>query len=738
MHGAITKPVVISTVLTEGNAGNLAKGQLAFVKNKAVKGLGAEVVSSFEGMTKKDLISIRVGEYTSPSNLRIKEVPSKSTGYFSIGSIVDIKAYAPSNVELKVDHLEVGYDGINDSSALYIPEGKSAVMDILVHGEVASLFFGRKEHLIQKRAYRAVGETMQTVIERLVKEINEDKIPVANGFTSTEDSISKFLEVGVINSETVETVGVDSVFSTITVEDAGDSNDLADIQAQYSAYNVQRTGRIDGVSTYTILHLESETLADYTKETVKVDGKGCEDCQTGYTEIEGGYVYHVSLEDDGTSALTTVQAIPGAVTDSAISLGNKNGKGTYSVVTDDVLTDAELATFLAANVTAEVAYKGEIKSICSDTDSEVFSWTAGETCVATTKEFTIILKDNECGESRLAELQAAFPELTIVEGVFSGNSQKTVTVSTDAVALAIIVDGVTYSTADAGTTTETAAAFVTEHAAAILAATGAVVTSATNVVTFVDATVGFPTITSAAQTVGEVTTIQTVTTGGCKRAYSTTMPTNIVCDECSPSFLQPFYADAPENFEGTYWTEVETETSATAKMGFFIKGKPFYIYPEAIEEDFIPFMETSLKVRSASFGWREDDILNYTGSNYDVDLEFAKVERLAYAQDVDNLSQNFFGAERMGNKHYTNKTEYSANLFSRANLSQERILKYHKRVVQYHIIYRDQLLSQGGAGRSDITHDFMIIVEQGKNQALETILGKLAAKVGLEAPRLTV
>ena len=737
-HTAISKPVVVSTVLTTGYAGNLAKGQLAIVKNKAKKGFGAEVVSDFAGMSDKDLISFRVGEATTPSNLRISEVASKSTGFFSLGSIVDIKAYAPSNVELKVDYLEVGYDGINDSTALYIPEGKSATVDIAVYGEVASLFFGQKEYLIQKRAYREEGETMQTVIERLVKEINEDKIPVANGYASTEDQLSQFLEVGVINSESVQAVGTDSVFSTITVADNGDSNDLADIQAQYPNYEVKVTDRLDGATTYTILHLVSASLPNYVKTTVKLNAKGCEDCLAGYAEIVGGFVYHVSLEDDGTNSTATVQAIPGAVAGTAVKFGNKDGKGTYSVVLTDPLTSAEVTTFVTANPTSEISLIGETVDVCSDTDTATYVWAAGETCTAITKNYTITLLDNECGETRLPELQAAYPELTIVEGGYTGNSTRTATITGTSGDLGLSIGGTIYATAYATSLTATVTAWVAAHAANILDATGATVTGSGAVVTITAPTATYPAVIPVAvgltETLSAITQITGAQAGGCKRTYSTQVLSNIVCDECSDIFLQPFYGEAPQPFESVYWNTVEAPTSETAKMGFFIKGKPFFLYPESIEEDFIPYMETSLKVRSASFGWREDDILNYTGSNYDVDLEFARVEKLSYAQDVTNLSDSYFGAERMGAAHYTGKKYFPANLFTRANLSQERILKFHQRILQYHVIYRDQLLSQSGGQRSDITHDFVILIPEGKHQALQTLLGKLAGKVGLIAP----
>lgn len=97
VHSSISKPQAISSVLTSGYAGNLTKGQLAIVKDKAKKGLGAEVVADFAGMSKNDRIQIRVGELTTPGNLRIKEVKSASTGFFPLGSVIEISAHVPSN-----------------------------------------------------------------------------------------------------------------------------------------------------------------------------------------------------------------------------------------------------------------------------------------------------------------------------------------------------------------------------------------------------------------------------------------------------------------------------------------------------------------------------------------------------------------------------------------------------------------------------------------------------------------
>lgn len=740
LHSSISKPQVVSSILTTGYAGNLAKGQLAFVKDKAKKGLGAEVVSDFAGMNKKERIAIRVGEMTTPSNLRVKEVSSKGTGFFSLDSILDIKAHIPSQVSLKVDHLEVGYNGITDSTALYIPEGKSAILDLVVYGEVASTFFGiNGDYIISKEVYRQTGETMQEVIRRAVKELKEERVPSATGWSSITDELAQFLEIGVIDSSNGELAGTNWTFSTVSIKDAGESNDFAEVQSQYPTYKVQRTGREDGVSTYTILHPSTVSLANVSITDVNVKNKGCAACPAGYSALTGGVVYSIALEDDGVDKSDDVDALPGYVAGTVEKVGQNAGVGTYMIVLDNALTAAEKTTFLTANPTAVFTELGSVEDACKKSATTTYTWVAGEVCTATTKQFTIILPDNECGQSRLTELQAVYSDLVIEEGLPTGNATRTVTLTGTSGTANIVVDGVNYLSTFATDLTTTANNFVTARAAAILAATGTVVTASAGVLTFTDKAEGFPSITVAnvttnlAGTVGAIDYVTTAAVGGCKRTYSTYVNTNLVCEDCSDIFLQPFYATAPDTFEGVAWEEVITAFDENAKMGIFVKGKPFYIYPEAYEEDFIPNIETSLKVKSISFGAKGSLLLNYDGSPYDPDTEFAAVRKIQYASDVNNDAEALFGAELMGNKHFASKTTYKKNLFSRANMSQERLLKYSKKYVQYALKYKDSGLSQGGASRSDITHEFRIIVEYGKHVTLQDTLNSLAGKLGLDA-----
>ena len=644
-HASISKPFFITNVKTSGGGRDLAKGQLAIVKDKAGAD-GAQVVSNFAGMSKKERIAIRVGRGQLPNGLRAQHVAFEGTDYFPLEGIIDIKAYAPTNVQLKVDAFELGYGGLATDQELFVPEGKSAVMDIVIYGHPMAMFFGQKEHIITKRVYRKEGQTMQEVVRKLVRDLKTESVPTSMaGFASVTDNLSTFLDISVIDSTNVALTGTAWTTSTITVPDSGESNDLAVVQASYPTQRVVKTDRANGKTTYSILHPVADVLADLTVTEVDVTGKGCESCEAGYSLLAGGIVYNIAIEDNGVTQVAKVQALPGAVAATALKIGQDGGKGTYAVVLDNALTQAEVTAFLATDAitaTATLRNLGEVTAVCSLSTTETYTWVAGDTCNAKTEAYSIVLPDNDCGQTRLAELQLAYPKLVITQGA----------------------------------------------------------------------------------------------SAGCKRTYSTTVPTNIVCAECDNIFLDAFYGEAPLEYDGVSWEQAPVTYDANAKMGIKIEGKPFNLVPENYEQDWIPFIETSTKISSVAFGFREQDYLNFVPA-YDVDTDFATARRISYAVDVNNLSQSFFGAEAMGRQHYTGETQFKKNLFARANFSQESILDYQKRMVQYHIKYQDTRLSQMAGGRSNITHDFMMVVEQGKHQPLETLLNNLAGKLGLENVSIT-
>jgi len=736
-HSTISKGLVTNKgqVLTDGTAGNLGKGQLAFVLDKAGQG-GAKVVSNFAGLNNKERIAIRLGRNPLPSGLRDQHAPYYQTDFFSLNSIVDIKAHASKTTEFTFDSFLAGYDGINNSTALFIPEGKAGTFDFVLYGKPIEIEFGEKEHLVSVKVQRQVGETMQEVIVRLVDELNNTTVP------RSRKKVSEYVTIDVVDSSNLALAGTANVFSTLTIADEGDSNALGLVQASYPDYKVVKTGvAVDGKSIYTILHPSTDSLANFSQVTTITDGKGCEDCLAGYTAIDAGYVYHVTSPTD---AETAIQALTGYVDHTVVGTADQ-GVISYSVVLNQEIVATEKASLISGADGLTILFKGTTEEVCTKTSTVTTAWVDSQTCYASQKAFSIQLPDNDCGDSRLAELQANYPELTIVEGVYNGNSTRTATISGSSGSMGLVVGGTSYTTPYNTSVAQTASDFVTSHADAIETATGAVVTSAGAVITFTAPTATFPTITAVAsgltETLGTVTRVVVASEGGCARKYATLVTTNIVCSECDNIFLQKFVAETPTEFQGIAWEESVTVFDEDAKMGIRITGKPYLLYPENYASDQIPFIETSTKIRSVAGGYRENDYVNFNISNagsstilpgYDASTELFKVKRLSRAQDRKNLSHMLRGMEEVSRAHYLGEKREFNNLFARTNLGEETLLDYNKRVITYHIVYQDTKLSQSAGGRSNITHEIPIVVLEGYHQGIEDIVNNLASKVGLD------
>jgi hypothetical protein len=169
---------------------------------------------------------------------------------------------------------------------------------------------------------------------------------------------------------------------------------------------------------YTILAPSATVLPNYTTSLSQII-KGCEACPAGYTEIPAGVVYSVEIEDDGADLSTTIDNLPGFVTGSVVKVAQNDGVGTYTIVVDNALTDAEIATYLSGaspQNTAIITLAGDVKALCENGTTASTAWIEGKTCNAKAFPYSITLADTECGTSRLAELQAYYADLTIAAG----------------------------------------------------------------------------------------------------------------------------------------------------------------------------------------------------------------------------------------------------------------------------------------------------------------------------------
>lgn len=720
-------------VLTTGGSKNLAKGQFTIVNTAKPTINGAAVVSDFAGLSQSTIYEMRLGKSKVPNSRTNSNSKPYSTGGFKIGDVTGVRANFPRHIKQTFDDVLVGYDGINAGSKVSLLEGQTTLMDIKLSGENISYFTGgNNDHVIKIHFGREVGDTDKDVIERAVARLQKETFP---GGMPLTDAVS----IKVVNSDNLPLAGVPYVFSKLALVDTGDSNSIGLVQAQYPSYRVELTGRDGLVSTYTILHPASVTLADYVSSTTSYM-KDCADCAAGYALLsEGGVIYSVSIEDEGADLSTTVDDLPGFVASSVAKKGQDGdnpSRGIYTVVVDNELTDAEITAFASTagvKSTALITKLGTVKDVCYNSTTTSTEWIDGNTCYASVESYKLQLKDSDCSGSQLAELQAYYPQLTIEEGVPSGNATQAVTLTGTGGTANVVVNGVEYLATFATDLTTTANNFVTAHAADILEATGAVVTAALGVITFADLAEGFPVVTVAnvttnlAGTVGAIDYVATASVGGCQRVYSTTVVTNLVCDECSDIFLQPFVSKAPEDYNFASWEEIAEPVDSDAKMGIRITGKPFTIIPTDISYDQIPFIETSASI-NVSGGYVEE-------VNFSFDPVFSKifsVTRFSRKQDRDSLGYHLLFLEKQSRAFFDGELTHNDNLYAKHVLGEESVIKFDKQYVQYAVTVQDSKPSQSMGRHSDIAMEYSIWAELGQHAAVEAYVNKIAVKAGLD------
>ena len=404
-------------------------------------------------------------------------------------------------------------------------------------------------------------------------------------------------------------------------------------------------------------------------------------------------------------------------------------------------------SILAPSATVLVAFKGllgDIMKYCEDcpprytasADGKLcvndgkpvtIAWVAGEEGVAVEEVYDLQLADDDCGANRLAELQAAYPNLTIT---VKGTSSRAVTLTGTSGTANVVIAGVNYlATFDTDLTT-TASNFVTAHAAAILAATGATVTAAAGVITVTDSNLGFPTVTVAnvttnlAGTVGALTEVAT-SEGGCQTVYTTSVLSNPVFEECSPILLDMYFTEAPAPFNFTHWTKAAKVYNEDALMGIRIKGK-FNILAGSEEYKFeIPNMFDSTRIAVSS------EVGSVSESFKSGRLGRFAVKMLSVASRPDSLGMDLRDMEHRAFVHYTGYPTHQDNNFARFVLGEESLLKPTAQYVTYNIWIRTSKIS-GMFSREEVTNQkYIIAAEVGKHLGVEEVVNALAVATGL-------
>ena len=631
-HKGWDRSIVVTSVLSEGRSLNLAraKGQFGVVDMNSVPTKdGLKVISDFAGLPADNQFELRLGKAPISVN-RSQSDKAWASRPFKLSEVVDLRVDAPKVADFKTDEFLVGYNGFDADSALTFENGDNEELDLELSGYAMGVLGYENAKVNLKLYFEAPNTgafTNHEIVEKAVERLKEKTL--IGGVPITD-----YLEITPINSDNPATVtGTDSAFYTLVLEDDGDYTALAQVQAQYNDFQVVRSDRSDLDSTYTLITAPGATIADYVKfKASKI--KGCDACPAGYSEFEDGFVYNVLLEDDGADQSAVVEGLgANVVAGSAVKVGQVDGKGSYTVVSDVEVTEAEVAAFVLANPTATVELASDdVAELCSPDNLVATSWVEGDSCTAIAETYTITLSDDDCGANILADLQAAYPDLTIV---------------------------------------------VDSQAA-------------------------------------------------CQTRYSTTVLTELVCEECDEIFRDLFVSEAPEAYDLVEWVKAPKVYSDTALMGIRVKGKQAILSGEEQFRDDMFWMATSTRIKVAG-GYTTTVSESFSAGTGD---RFA-VKILSIADEPENWGGDLREFEDISKRYWEGTSRHEGNNYGKWVLGEETNLDGTTPYVDYILTIRKNSYAQSFSGEKNETLYYHLYVQPGKHQEVEDVLNALAAKAGV-------
>jgi hypothetical protein len=193
----------------------------------------------------------------------------------------------------------------------------------------------------------------------------------------------------------------------LTVCDTGDAAALGIVSAQFPDENIVLVSRSGALSTYGVVKDANVAPAAYTQTGVFVPD--CATCPADYTLIPEAKTFQVKTQ---TGVLNAAVALAFAA-ETSITLVNSDPQFNTYLVTFPVATSS--ATVLAAaGVAGYIAIElGVQQNICQQTVPTSIAWSADGTLNKQARSFRITLLDSVCGTDRLADVQAAYPNLVV-------------------------------------------------------------------------------------------------------------------------------------------------------------------------------------------------------------------------------------------------------------------------------------------------------------------------------------
>lgn len=695
-----------SSPLTSGGSKDLGDGQIGLFKDKA--GARGAIATSSIVNSKNEKFFLQVGTNIKTNQAGRTAKPMR-TVHFLPKDVTEVSFSEAQDPTLA--QLYLGYDGLDPSKSLRLGAGESATIHLKIVGTPLA-YFGFKNGIFE-----------QTFT------ISADELNVCSGDCEDEDlgeKVLKLVEImkkrqlraGVLLEDIIDIHPISSVafnpdatgtskFYTLVVKDAGDDQAQGLVQAQAKGFDVTRIKREGIYSTYQVVGSSSPSAFTEWSANLKTDCAG--DCPDGYTEDAGGLLYNISLA----TAAGIAAALAGkSYITSATKIGQEHGIDKYAIIAPAELTTSNISDLVATYATIEVDYDFvKVESVCVKNSDATTSWVLDKTCNVSEALYYIELDDNDCGDSRLVDLQEAFPDREI----FILGSVATVATPIAGSFTNGTYTGVTGTTNGSGTAATFNVVVTGGNSAAITVVDAGDGYKVGDTVTILDADLGAGGEDDLVFTIASVTN---TVKGECRQRYYTTVITNAVCDECHPDM---YVSTAPEAFEFELWNKVQTPAVTGGAYGIMFRSKKNQLCPPKELADTIGSFNNIVEIE-VSGGALEGTLIGY---NYNENGEFAKTRR-SRAFDGSGWGKNYWYDELCSYEYFlgdsvSNNTE--ERWFKNMSSKLEPCMQYDS----INLSLKRSFFSQGFNGKAEENFRINFVIPKGSKDLYTDFFNMVAA-----------
>lgn len=406
--------------MTSGRSNNLVKGQFGIQdKGAAPNAQGNVITTDLPNFPKNRKFSLRLGMAETTPN-RSQSNKAYSSMPFKLSDVEDISVAAPKNRGIKTDKLILGYDGINDNTAISLENGDNEIININLSGKAISML-GNSHKGITVDLFLEAPNTGTKGTDWTDQEIVLDAVKRLKDMTLQGNTpITEYIKVRPVDSTSPASLSSPTEYTVyeLTVDDNGTLADLAAVQAQYPGSEVKLKEYKGGKSTYAFTQLTSADAPD-DFEVVVNDSfiKDCDTCPAGTTAQADKFIYQFNLNNAANKE---------AIIAELETVFSNNVAGTAQEVADGVFLialDAEITTGVASQDVAftdstvldgsySLVDNPDIK-LCEGSTTTTTSWVTGGTLNAVAQTYKLQLSDDDCGNNILSEVRANYPDLTV-------------------------------------------------------------------------------------------------------------------------------------------------------------------------------------------------------------------------------------------------------------------------------------------------------------------------------------